>query len=70
MGYVINLKVKCAPDAINDRNHMLYKFTFHSCEDGIHVLHAIIAKQWSDKWAHNHFTWLVCVDLKASGKKI
>lgn len=24
---------------------MLYKFTFQSCEDGIHVLHTIIASQ-------------------------
>lgn len=40
-----------APDTVNHKDHMLYKFTFQSCEDGIHVLHTIIAKQLSDKWS-------------------
>lgn len=43
--FVIKFKLECAPDAVNNRDHMLYKFIFQICQHGIHVLYTIIASQ-------------------------
>lgn len=53
-----------AHDTINNRNHILYKFTFQRCEDGIHVLHTITASNY----VTNTHDWLVCEPEDMKGK--
>lgn len=48
---LLTFKMEWASDTVNNKDHMLYKFSFQSCEDGIQVLHILIAKQLSDKWS-------------------
>ena len=49
--FVINFKLECESEAINNRSHMLCKLTFQSQRDGLSLLHTTIARQVSDKWS-------------------